>query len=662
MKPTKLSLLMLAAMGSNAALAKPAIQAESRVTRECPANLLQDVVLQNTLLQSREVFVHEGEVVSIDRYALGEGASCAIQTAPTRRSLLPDDGLLKSRVAGQMLQTLSGGKEPKPPAPSTSWACNVRGRMIQVLAGRCGSGGGSLGTAFFVAPNFALSGGPQWTNHQGEACLVEGTSSNPQQFYDVHTVQKTGAANTTLVGLSLMQPGPGDSGVQAVGPLFTPPNGFTAASVEGKYSEYGFLCQSGPVDFDSNGWARLNYGLVNDPIQPYPVQLSPGGPAFVGLTSQSPPMGVHTADGYATYPYFYYLPYFKRFSNADVGLIGNWMATAAPGAGQAIQISAPADGVVVNANLPLQVNVDTSGGYALELDGVPVSNPITGLTVGAHTLAAYKPSAPQYRHTIRFSAQAQVVADEHESDNVPEAYKPVFANTPKYHTFHQANDVDWSAFGIGNGSRVNIAMNGGAFGQCSMTLYRHADYPAGSREQVASTAGACTGLFLSYVTPTAPSTQIYFLETRLHGNYTGNNTNYQLFVTASQEPAPADAYENDDKQIDYVPLFQGSPQQHNLHQEGDTDWTAFAVGVGVGVQVSLTGTGADRSRARLYRQTDYPNGPIELIGTSEGMDPLLLNDRAVHEGPFTVYYVETAAVWSGFYGIAANYSISVDTY
>lgn len=659
MKPTKLSLLMLAAMGSNAALAKPAIQAESRVTRECPANLLQDVVLQNTLLQSREVFVHEGEVVTIDRFALEKGASCALQSSPTRRLLHPADKLLANRQQEPQFDALNAAKEPKPGTGST-WACTIRGKMIEVFAGRCGSGGNALGTAFFVAPNFAMSGGSAFANFSGDACLIRGTLSNPIEYYDVHTVQTSGSGAATIAGLALMQSGPGNSGIQAMGPLYTPGN-YSAAAVEG-LSGFGFTCDGGPVDYDNNGIVGMNYGLTNDPFPPPPLVLVPGGPAFFGTTTPGAPIGVHIYDAYTTFPFPFMFRYFKRFGTAEATMIGNWMAAATPAAGQAIQISAPAQGAIVNSNLPLQVSVDTSGGYALELDGVPVSNPISGLTVGAHTLAAYKPGAPQFRHTIRFSAQAQVVADEHESDNVPESYKPLFANTPKYHTFHQANDVDWSAFGIGNGSRVNIAMSGGAFGQCSMTLYRHADYPAGSREQVASTAGTCTGLFLSYVTPTTPSTQIYFLETRLHGNYTGNNTNYQLFATASQEPAPADAYENDDKQIDYVPLFQGAPQQHNFHQEGDTDWTAFAVGVGVGVQVSLTGTGADRSRARLYRQTDYPNGPIELIGTSEGMDPLLLNDRAVHEGPFTVYYVETAAVWSGFYGIAANYSISVDTY
>ncbi|AVP99231.1 hypothetical protein C7S18_19600 [Ahniella affigens] len=657
-------LAILASATVDARPAGPLVSVEAApqpVLRECPANLLKDVVLQNTLRVSRSVQVRDGEVVHVDRFALDGNAQCAVQTAPTFVALKPDDALLAPIDVSDVSDVLSLADSKGKDTPSgNSWACTVRGKNIAVYAGRCGSGGGLIGSAFFVAPNFALSGGSIWNGFQGNACLIEGTSSAPSAYYDVHTVNVAGSGSNTLVGLGLMQTGPGTSGVQAQdSPLYVSGQPFRSASVEGKFQNY-FTCKSGPVVSDQNGLARIDYTYVNDPFPPAPFPLDVGGPAFLGVSGNTTPIGVHIFEGSVSVPYPYLTPFFRRFTSADTGLIGTWMQAAVPTSTQAVTITSPTFGSVVNSNLPLNVAVTAPGGFALELDGAPVATPISNLSPGVHTLTAYKPGLPQYRHTIRFTAEAQVYVDNYEFDNTPETYKALYADQPQTHTFHLYNDQDWTAFAVGNGTRINLSMVGSNFGTCSMTLYRHPDYPNGTRELVTSTAGPCQALSLNVDSPVSPSIHVYFLETRLQGAYSGNNTSYVLTATTQQVPVAADSYEADNSREQFVALYAGAPQDHNFHQEGDVDWTAFAVGPSVPVQVRVTGNGADRSRIRLYRQTNYPYGPIDLIGTHEATNPLLLSDQISHNGPYTVYYVETSAIWSGFYGLAASYTISVE--
>lgn len=667
MNQKHVSLMALALLGSSTAQASPTHPAvppspsQQLVVRECPANLLKDVVLQNTLRISRTVQMRSGELVQIDRFALDGAAQCAVQTAPSFVALQPDDSLLAPVDVNDLPKSLApeSGKEPTP--PSNSWACSVRGKNISVYSGRCGAGGSLIGSAFFVAPHLALSGGSVWNNHQGNACLIEGEPSSPTAYYDVHTVNVVGSGANTLVGLGLTQAGPGTSGVQAQdNPLYASNQPLRSAAVEGKFQSY-FTCQSGPIVSDQNGFSGIDYTYVNDPYPPAPLPLHVGGPAFLGVRDNPTPVGVHVFQGGVSVPYPYLTPFFRRFTTADANLIGSWMQSAIPAATQAITITSPTYGSVVNSNLPLNVAVTASGGYALELDGMPVVGPINNLSPGVHRLVAYKPDAPQYRHTIRFTAEAQVYVDSYEFDNTPETYKALYANQPQTHTFHLNNDQDWTAFAVGNGTRINLSMVGSNFGSCSMNLYRHPNYPFGTRELVASTAGSCQSLSLNHDSPVSPSVHVYFLETRLQGAYSGNNTTYVLSASTQQVPVAADAYETDNTREQFVALYGGSPQDHNFHQEGDVDWTAFAVGPGVPIQVYVTGNGADRSRIRLYRQSNYPTGPIELVGQHEGTNPMVLNDQYSHTGPYTVYYVETSAIWSGFYGLAASYTISVST-
>lgn len=630
--------------------------ATSTALASCPDNLLRDTKLRQKMLLTARAFEHDGEHVNISYFDLGQGRQCAMQTFPVVRALAPTDRLTEGRDAAEPDRTklLTASKD----SPSKELSCTSRAEDLAIYAGKCGSNGARIGSAFFATPYLALGGGSQLQAHS-EVCVVSESGFGTHAYYDVHQVRKSGSGEGLIAGFSTMRAASSTTGFQVInGSLFS--TGFAfGASVEG-IAGLSAGCQAGTINYDNGSIASFYWG--RDLFANFLTRLDPGGPAYLNSLAAYP-MGIHVSDSVSYDGTYYSLyPRFKRFNTADFNTLNQWVGTSAPTTSQRIELTNPVFGSVVNANLPLQVGVSSGNGYALELDGAPVGNLISGLGEGVHHLVAYQPSAPQYRHTVRFEARRMVVADSHEVDDTAAQWKPLFGGQRKFHNFHRPNDADWSAFGIGNGVALNIALTGGTFGNCAMSLYIHPNYPNGSRQLVSTRTGSCASLNVSHVTPAAPSSHAYFVETKLVGNYSGSNTDYNLYLTSARDPVAADAYEDDDTMASYKPLFGGQPQQHNFHREGDVDWTAFGVGPNYAVTVTATGTATGNARVRLYRQALYPNGPIELVATSESQSVLKVFDQYATTEPFTVYYVETSATWSGFYGSAAAYTISVDAH
>jgi len=75
----------------------------------------------------------------------------------------------------------------------------------------------------------------------------------------------------------------------------------------------------------------------------------------------------------------------------------------------------------------------------------------------------------------------------------------------------------------------------------------------------------------------------------------------------------SDAYEDDDTRETFRALFEGVPQQHNFSEPMDNDWVAFAVTSGTRSRVRLTGGVAAKAALTLYRQDEYPAGPITQV-------------------------------------------------
>ncbi|AVP98484.1 hypothetical protein C7S18_15395 [Ahniella affigens] len=637
------------ALAGGATECASAKQVESPQLVNCPSNLLKDASVRQKTLTRSELIESDGQTITVSRFRLDANTECALQTAPILRALSPDDRATRRATVTDSPMAALGADESE---SANKALCGFGTPVARVHTGRCGTGGSAIASAWFASSNLAIAGAELAGNYNDLCLHADGI------FYDVHQVRRIGSGPGMVAGLSLMKAVGRTAGAQHVpGALVSPTGAAFGLSVEGVTANGGGSCHGGTANGDNGTFASFywtSYTLFA------PLWLYTGGPAFIN-SSGSVPVGTHAVYQInSALGTNYVNPVIKRFSAGDINTIATWANTAAPT--QPVTITSPGFGATVNSNLPLTVSVSATGSTALELDGQPVGNPITGLSAGQHRLVAYAVGSPNFRHTIQFNAQPQAVADAHEIDDAPDQWKPLYDGQRKYHNFHRANDADWSAFAIGAGVQANIVLSGSAFGQCALNLYLHPNYPNGVRQLVASTNGSCANLSLQHASPLSPATHVYFLESKLVGNASSSNTDYNLLATTAPVPIAADAYEADNTRDQYKALYGGQPQAHNFHVAGDTDWTAFAVGPSVPVRVTMNGAAAERSRIRLYRQDNYPTGPISLIGTAEAASSLVLNDTFAPSGPYTVYYVETAAIWSGFYGAASTYQIAVDTF
>lgn len=119
---------------------------------------------------------------------------------------------------------------------------------------------------------------------------------------------------------------------------------------------------------------------------------------------------------------------------------------------------------------------------------------------------------------------------------------------------------------------------------------------------------------------------------------------------------PPDSYEPDNTQTTYKPLYEGIPQNHTFHNFTDVDWTAFAVGPRTKSTVTLTGVVARDASLRLFRQYNYPTGPITEVAVQRNKPNKLVVSNTGSMTGQTVYYVEARSSWTG---PGTNYVLSV---
>jgi hypothetical protein len=123
---------------------------------------------------------------------------------------------------------------------------------------------------------------------------------------------------------------------------------------------------------------------------------------------------------------------------------------------------------------------------------------------------------------------------------------------------------------------------------------------------------------------------------------------------------PPDAYEDDDTRETFRALFGGAPQQHNFSEPMDNDWVAFAVAPGTRSRVTLSGAVAARAALTLYRQDEYPAGPITQVASASGTaNQLEVVDDSPFGFPFVVYYAWSRPTSSSTHGPGTEHTLSV---
>lgn len=153
------------------------------------------------------------------------------------------------------------------------------------------------------------------------------------------------------------------------------------------------------------------------------------------------------------------------------------------------------------------------------------------------------------------------------------------------------------------------------------------------------------------------------------GAFNGQQVSYRRVTQGAVATALAgvsvvpDAFEDDDTRQTYRALYEGIPHQHNFSEPFDPDWTAYAVTGGIRSRVTLSGPVAAQAALTLYRQTDYPNGPISQVAAASNQpnQQLQVTNDSPAGGSITVYYVEARPTGATIFGASTAYTLAVTT-
>lgn len=640
---------------------------------DCPGSLLNSPKEFEQQRRSTLALQDGDRIVQIAVLAVPESeAQCAVQTLPDSRALSPREfGALTgpataatgSRLASDSKVGFGGESASTSAALVTS---SGRAQVSSVYAGRCGTPNATLlGNAFYVGPYLALSSGlvvPENT----DVCLVDAVPLEAPIYRDVFDIRRTSdTGDKQLVGLSLMRTGPSYSGgiVVQTGPLYGSAGASVGLEVD---SSDGY--QAGPANAYDDQYATF---VGPTTTQPYnPVLFPAGGPAWVNVDPPNAPIpypvGVqvgnltttvqNTGGGFWSTTVY---PKFHRFQQSDQQAYAQWVSSAAPPTGKTISITGITQGQTVDSNQSLNFGVTASATYDVTLDGKPAASPLKGLSEGIHVLVAYNVSEPKYRHTLSFRAVKQTInPDAYEPDNTRETFKTLFEGSPHSGNFHNASDVDWTAYAVPANVKSTVTLTGSVANNASLKLYRQLNYPTGSIDPIATKINTKNQLVLTDTSGNVAQT-VYYVEAKpTSASGSGPNSTYTISVVSELQ---ADAYEYDDTRNAFKTLFEDQPHAGNFHKALDSDWTAYSVGPGTRSTVTLTGAAAQNASLTLYRQLNYPNGSIDPVATTSNQANQLVVADTSGADTLTVYYVEARSTSSAASFKPATYSINVTT-
>ncbi len=630
---------------------------------ECPVSLMESPKLFEQQQRSLRAVQDGDQVLNIAVLQVpGSNAQCAALVQPEQRALSPMEfAALNARLARATTPLVNESNVDATGSATTAAAkagyCNVHVPNVNVYAGTCGTPNAAyLGKAFFVGSNLAMTSGAV-VPEGADVCLAAGYA--PVTYFDVHAVRRTGGSGESqVVGLSLMRPVGSTGGIYAKNGQLSTPEG----SGLGMQVDSDGQCQSGTTFYYDDTFAKFTGPTTSEPT--VPVLFAAGGPTTVTDYSTALPIGIQVGNDltqwrpYNTILYTTVYPKFRRFNGSDINTYTQWAPTAAPPTSKAISITGVNQGQLVDSNQPVNFAVSSSAPYTVTIDGKPAVSPLT-VADGDHMLVAYNNAEPKYRHTLTFRAvKATINPDAYEPDNTRETFKTLFEGSPHAGNFHNASDVDWTAYAVPANVKSTVTLAGTVANNASLKLYRQLNYPTGSIDLIATKINTKNQLVLTDTSGNDAQT-VYYVEAKpTSASGSGPNSTYTISVVSELQ---ADAYEYDDTRNAFKTLFEDQPHAGNFNKALDSDWTAYSVGPGTRSAVTLTGAAAQNASLTLYRQLNYPNGSIDPVTTSANQANQLVVADTSGADTMTVYYVEARSTSSAASFKPATYSINVST-
>jgi hypothetical protein len=167
-------------------------------------------------------------------------------------------------------------------------------------------------------------------------------------------------------------------------------------------------------------------------------------------------------------------------------------------------------------------------------------------------------------------------------DSLAQAKELVLDGDPQEHTFHQATDNDWIYFSLSAGDRAVLFTTGRT---CDTYLTLIAPDGRTTLAEDDDSGGAPNAA----IRFTADEDGAYYGRIRLFGSSPSPCGTYQVGL-ASLPPLGPDAYEPDDGPAQATAYeLDGTPQERNIHADGDRDWVSFTVQAPIGVVLATGG-------------------------------------------------------------------------
>jgi hypothetical protein len=202
----------------------------------------------------------------------------------------------------------------------------------------------------------------------------------------------------------------------------------------------------------------------------------------------------------------------------------------------------------------------------------------------------------------------------------------VYDGTNQTHNFHDSGDQDWIIFSLGHGQGASINYIQQGLAAAHVSAYQLANsnpvevspgrwnIPLSSLTLIASDTS--TGNNSVLVQNTTGVLQTYVIKATSSGPV-GTDTDYIIQTITNNPQVSADLYDDvptsraydDDIPGDSV-VFDGTPQTHNFHDNGDQDWIIFSLGNGQGANINTTQLGVASAQLTAYQ---LPNSnPVEV--------------------------------------------------
>lgn len=255
--------------------------------------------------------------------------------------------------------------------------------------------------------------------------------------------------------------------------------------------------------------------------------------------------------------------------------------------------------------------------------------------------------------------------DAYEPDGTSQAAQALFDGVQQSHNFHQSGDADWMVSTVGGGYRATWTLN-------PVTATTSNKWHAqlwmsewGSTTPTSVTSGdfGVQGLTFEQDIPANLTGRVFWVTvTANDSSLIGPPSRYTARVDATWTP---DAYEPDNSIDSPRSLFDGVPQAHNFHLDGDQDWMVSTVGGGLRATWTLTPTtlAATNKWRILIRRGEWNTtaGASTIVeDLAFGTQPLTLIQDVPANVTGRVFWVKIVAATGGVVGPQSRYTARVD--